>query len=152
MNSKAGLIVLAMSLSAAGSAYAQPIGTVPGDPYVLGQHPSEKGYVPLEVQERRSNREAQRQQIQNQGYDARGFGRQHDYYRSRGRGVGPNYEYYRGDRLPPEYRHRNYVVNDWRRHRLSAPPHGHHWVQSGDDYVLIAIATGVIAQLLLSHR
>jgi Ni/Co efflux regulator RcnB len=80
-----------------------------------------------------------------------GFGRQHDYYRARGRGVGPNYEYYRGDRLPYEYRHRNYVVNDWRDHRLSAPPYGYHWIQSGDDYILVAIATGIIAQILLSH-
>ena len=34
---------------------------------------------------------------------------------------------------------------------LSAPPRGYQWVQSGSDYILIAIATGIIAQLLLSH-
>lgn len=92
------------------------------------------------------------QQWQQQGgYDNRYFGRYHDEERRRGRGVGPNYQYYRGDRLPPEYRHRNYVVNDWRSHRLSAPPRGYHWVQSGNDYILIAIATGVIAQLILGQ-
>jgi Ni/Co efflux regulator RcnB len=92
------------------------------------------------------------QQWQQQGgYDNRYFGRNHDEERRRGRGVGPNYAFYRGDRLPPEYRHRNYVVNDWRSHRLSAPPHGYHWVQSGNDYILIAIATGVIAQLILGQ-
>ena len=84
-------------------------------------------------------------------HDSRGFGRAHEEERSRGRGVGPNNEYYRGDRMPDEYRNRNYAVDDWRGHHLSAPPRGYQWVQSGGDYVLIAIATGIIAQLLLSH-
>lgn len=84
-------------------------------------------------------------------HDNRGFGRAHEQERSKGRGAGPNYEYYRGDRLPAEYRHRNYVVNDWRNHNLSAPPRGYQWVQSGGDYILVAIATGIILQLLLNH-
>ena len=67
------------------------------------------------------------------------------------RGAGPDHRYYRGDRLPPEYRSRSYVVDDWRGHRLSAPPRGYHWVQMGGDYVLVAIATGVILQLLLNN-
>lgn len=43
------------------------------------------------------------------------------------------------------------MVDDWRGHNLSAPPRGDHWVQTGGDYVLVAIATGIILQLLLSH-
>lgn len=66
------------------------------------------------------------------------------------RGAGPNHAFYRGGRLPAEYRHRQYVVDDWRGHNLSAPPRGYQWVQTGGDYVLIAIATGVILQLLLN--
>ncbi len=65
------------------------------------------------------------------------------------RGVGPDQRWRRGDRLPTQYRHRQYVVNDWRSHRLSAPPRGYHWVQVGGDYALIAIATGLISQLVL---
>lgn len=65
------------------------------------------------------------------------------------RGGGPDHAYYRGGRLPPAYRGTRYVVDDWRGHRLSAPPRGYHWVQSGGDYLLVAIATGVILQLLL---
>ena len=85
-------------------------------------------------------------------HDNRDFGRSHNRERDRGgRGVGPNHEYYRGDRLPAEYRHRQYVVDDWRGHNLSAPPRGYRWVQSGNDYILIAIATGIIAQLLLGR-
>jgi Ni/Co efflux regulator RcnB len=67
------------------------------------------------------------------------------------RGAGPDHQYHRGDRLPAEYRNRSYVVDDWRGHHLSAPPRGYHWVQTGSDYVLVAIATGVILQLLLNN-
>jgi Ni/Co efflux regulator RcnB len=66
------------------------------------------------------------------------------------RGAGPRHDWYPGSRLPSEYRSRRYVVEDWRGHRLSAPPSGYHWVQAGGDYVLVAIATGIIAQLLLN--
>ncbi|WPC65318.1 RcnB family protein [Rhodoferax ferrireducens] len=67
------------------------------------------------------------------------------------RGAGPDHAFYRGERIPAQYRSRQYVVDDWRGHQLSAPPRGYHWVQTGGDYVLVAIATGVILQLLLSN-
>lgn len=67
------------------------------------------------------------------------------------RGAGPNHAFHRGERLPPEYNHRWYVVDDWRGHNLNAPPRGYHWVQVGGDYVLVAIATGIILQLLLNN-
>jgi len=57
----------------------------------------------------------------------------------------------RGDRLPMQYRDRQYVVDDWRGHQLRQPPRGYHWVQSGGDYLLVAIATGIIADLLLNR-
>jgi Ni/Co efflux regulator RcnB len=67
------------------------------------------------------------------------------------RGAGPRHDMYKGGRLPSEYRSRQYVVDDWRGHHLSAPPRGYHWVQTGNDYVLAAVATGVIASLLLNN-
>ncbi|QNA88145.1 RcnB family protein [Massilia sp. Dwa41.01b] len=67
------------------------------------------------------------------------------------RGAGPRHDLYRGGRLPANYHHRQYVVDNWRSHRLSAPPRGHHWVQVGNDYVLAAIATGIIASVLLGN-
>ena len=67
------------------------------------------------------------------------------------RGAGPRHDIYRGAYLPPQYRGRSYVVDDWRGHRLYAPPRGYHWVQAGGDYVLAAIATGVILQILLNN-
>lgn len=68
-----------------------------------------------------------------------------------GRGAGPNHNFRRGDHLPRDYRSRQYVVDDWRGHRLSAPPRGYHWVQTGGDYVLVAIASGIILQLFLGN-
>lgn len=67
------------------------------------------------------------------------------------RGAGPQHNLRRGDRLPVYYRNYNYVVHDWQGHRLRPPPVGYQWVQTGGDYVLVAIATGVILSLLLSN-
>jgi Ni/Co efflux regulator RcnB len=71
--------------------------------------------------------------------------------RGSNRGAGPEHAYYRGNRLPPQYRTYQYVVEDWRGHGLYTPPRGYHWVQTGGDYVLVAIATGIILELLLSR-
>ena len=77
-------------------------------------------------------------------YDGRQDGRA--YYASSNR-----YEVRQGAYLPQEYRSERYVVNDWQQRRLSAPPRGSHWVSAGNDYVLAAIATGLIATVLLNH-
>ena len=62
----------------------------------------------------------------------------------------PHNDWHRGERLPAEYRDRNYVVDDWHAHGLSAPPRGYHWVGVNGDYVLAAVATGVITSILMS--
>lgn len=67
------------------------------------------------------------------------------YYNARGP------EFRRGGYIPREFRNHYYVVNNYRNYRLSPPPRGQQWVQVGSDYVLIAIATGLIASIVLSH-
>jgi len=67
------------------------------------------------------------------------------------RGAGPSQQFHRGDRLSSDFRDKRYVVSDWRGHHLSAPPRGYHWVQTGNDFVLAAIATGVIAEILVNQ-
>ncbi len=101
----------------------------------------------------RNNRDQQQEQRNNNRPDPRNNNRQNPRYNNHPdeRGAGPNQDFRRGGRLPMEYRSRQYVVEDWRGHRLSAPPRGYHWVQTGNDYVLVAIATGVILQLLLNN-
>ena len=68
----------------------------------------------------------------------------------RGRGVGPQRNWYRGGYVAAPYRGYNYVVGDWRSHRLSAPPRGYQWIQYGGDYLLIAIGTGLIANIVFN--
>ena len=63
----------------------------------------------------------------------------------------PHAEWKRGGRVPNEYRNRNYVVNDYRAYHLNAPPRGYQWVGVGGDYVLAAIATGLIAQIIIGQ-
>ncbi len=82
-------------------------------------------------------------------HDYRGHGQfRYTNWHDRGRHEG---WYHRGGYLPVEYRTR-YVVTDWRRDRLREPPYGYRWVRSDNgDFLLVAIATGVIVDLLLNQ-
>jgi Ni/Co efflux regulator RcnB len=97
------------------------------------------------------------------GHDDGDRGHDHDRYVRRDDHRGPGHYqnwhdrgrhegwYKRGGYLPVEYRTR-YVVTDWRRDRLREPPRGYHWVRSDNgDFLLVAITTGIIADLLLNH-
>lgn len=45
-----------------------------------------------------------------------------------------------------------YVVSDYRGYGLRAPPYGHYWRRSdAGDYLLVAVATGIITDLILRH-
>jgi Ni/Co efflux regulator RcnB len=60
-----------------------------------------------------------------------------------------NQRFHRGGYLPSQYRSHGYYVNNWNAYPgLYAPPHGHQWMQVGSDFLLVAIATGLIANLL----
>ena len=97
------------------------------------------------------NRAYNNRDYNNRNSEYRNYGYRDGGYRGQGRGVGPSQSWYRGDRLPYEYRNRQYVVDDWRGHHLYAPPRGYQWVQSGGDYLLVAVATGIIASILLNQ-
>jgi Ni/Co efflux regulator RcnB len=56
--------------------------------------------------------------------------------------------WHRGDRLPTAYRGRAYAV-DYRAYRLAPPPRGYEYRRVGDDVVLTAIASGIIASVLI---
>lgn len=129
--------IMAMCLATGGSAFAQGRGDRNDRG---GNEQGQRGGQ----QDRRDHDARQPNRPGNQG-------RANDNVRRGERGAGPNHAFHRGGRLPVEYRHRQYVVDDWRGHNLSAPPRGYHWVQTGSDYVLVAIATGIILQLLLNN-
>ena len=65
---------------------------------------------------------------------------------------GPRHaDWHKGERLSSDYRNRQYVVDNWHEHGLRQPPRGYQWVGVGGDYLLVAAASGVIAQVILSH-
>lgn len=95
--------------------------------------------------------------------DHRGYSR-HDDRRWRGYHWYPQYRYrapvryvyppgYRayqwrvGHRLPRGYYDRHYYV-DHRHYHLPPPPYGYHWVRVDRDVVLVAVATGLILDVL----
>ncbi|KRE96524.1 transmembrane signal peptide protein [Frateuria sp. Soil773] len=72
--------------------------------------------------------------------------RRHDYrvvHHYGPRYYGPRHHWQRGHR----YGGPVYVVRDYRHYRLRHPPHGYHWVRADNDYLLVAIATGVILDI-----
>lgn len=52
----------------------------------------------------------------------------------------------RGRQLPSNYR-RN-VVRDYHRYHLKTPPRGYQWVRANNDYVMVSIASGIIASMI----
>lgn len=112
-------------------------------------------------------REFERRQTEHRrnDQDRRNYGYRNDGYRNDGhRGERYGYvnperhyhgargpEFYHGGYIPREFLSQQYYVNDWYGRGLSAPPYGYQWVQIGPDYALIAIATGLIAYLVLTQ-
>ncbi|MFC5526447.1 RcnB family protein [Rhodanobacter ginsengisoli] len=92
-------------------------------------------------------------------HDRRYYGHGHAYAYGHDRGHRGMYDrgreegwYRRGGYVPVEYRRGSYVVNDWRDEHLRRPRRGYHWVRSDNgDFLLVAITTGVIVDLLLHH-
>lgn len=118
-----------------------------------GQRDNDRGDRRVDSRDDR-RRDDQRGDNRRDGYQARGGGRHGDAGYGGDRrwdGAGPNHDIRRGGRLPSRYRNHQYVVDNWRDHHLRPPPRGYHWVQTGGDYVLAAIATGVIADLIINH-
>jgi Ni/Co efflux regulator RcnB len=71
-------------------------------------------------------------------------------YRSHSYAYSPRY--YTGGYVPHQYRAQRYWVNDWRSRHLYAPPYGYQWVETDTgDVLLMALATGLIASVILSQ-
>jgi Ni/Co efflux regulator RcnB len=95
-------------------------------------------------------------------HDRWDYGRHNGYYYNNRWSYGPPPAYYygrpgfrpgysswrRGGYLPPYYRSDVYVIHDYGRYRLRPPPRGYYWYRTGNDYVLAAIATGLIFDII----
>lgn len=67
-------------------------------------------------------------------------------------GFRPGYSAWRrGAYLPRYYRDDYYIMRDYGRYGLRAPPRGYYWYRSGNDYILAAIATGLIFDVIANR-
>lgn len=62
---------------------------------------------------------------------------------------GDAYRWQRGERMGYNDWNRAERI-DYRRHHLRKPPRGYEWRRSNDQYVLAAVATGVITSIILN--
>ena len=62
--------------------------------------------------------------------------------------AGRHYGWRRGAYVPATYRH--FYVQDWGYYGLRAPPPGYRWVYADGDFVLMALATGLIADVIIN--
>ena len=61
-------------------------------------------------------------------------------------------DYHRGERIEVVYLEPRYYVHDYEHYHLRQPPRGHRWVRDEDGrFILVAVATGIIADILLHH-
>ena len=56
----------------------------------------------------------------------------------------------RGQRFDRRYANNYQVIDNYGYYRLNAPPRGYHYVRSGDDIILVAIASGIIGAVFAS--
>jgi len=58
----------------------------------------------------------------------------------------------KGQRLEQRYRDNRYYVSDYRRHGLRQPPRGYRWQKVDNQYLLTAVATGLIASVIIANH
>jgi Ni/Co efflux regulator RcnB len=76
------------------------------------------------------------------------YGGRHDHRGPQKQVKKKRHHWSKGQRVPKEYR-RNV---DYRRHHLKAPPRGYQWVENDGQYLMIGIATGLIAAIATAGR
>ena len=100
----------------------------------------------------RDDRRDNRRYVRHDDRRWRGYHWRPEYrYRAPARYVYPSgYRHVRwtvGHRMPPAYYSRPYYV-DYHAYRLPPPPYGYRWVRSDRDVVLVALATGLVLDVL----
>ena len=74
------------------------------------------------------------------------------YYRRERHKHWKHRDYHRGERIEVVYLEPRYYVEDYDYYELRQPPRGHRWVRTEDGrFILVAVATGIIADILLHH-
>ncbi|MET0272112.1 MAG: RcnB family protein [Phenylobacterium sp.] len=122
-------------VASAGAAAAQP-GPHRNDNRNDGRYEQPKDHGPARAAERRDDNRYERRAERR--YKAARYQAPRGYQARQWR---------HGEKLPPAYRGRAYVV-DYRTYRLAPPPRGYQYVRVGNDVVLSGTNTGVIASVI----
>lgn len=120
-------------------------------PAMAGDHDRRGGYGHHDRYDARYDRHAYRYDRYDRRYDRRAprvvYVQPRVVYRT-----APHPRWVRGGRYYGAGYAPTYVVNDWRGYGLRTPPRGHYWRRSDSgDYLLVALATGIIADIILGH-
>jgi Ni/Co efflux regulator RcnB len=65
---------------------------------------------------------------------------------------GPRHDWRRGGRIERGDWDRGARINDYHRYHLSRPPRGYEWRRVDNNYVLAAVAGGLIASVILANH
>ena len=65
---------------------------------------------------------------------------------------GPHHDWRKGGRIERGDWDRGARISDYRRYHLSRPPRGYEWRRVDDNYVLAAVAGGLIASVILASH
>ena len=82
-------------------------------------------------------------------HDQPGYDRHDDRHDNHGPQGQHNWR--KGDRISRDDWHR-YQSVDWRRHHLRQPPRGYEWREVNGQYVMAAVATGLIASIIIANH
>lgn len=87
-----------------------------------------------------------------QPYPAHPPGPPPGYYHPPGQPHGPPppgwHQWHQGD----HYHGNRYVVHNYSYYRLRPPPPGYQWVQNGGQFVMIAVATGLVTEIIVNSQ
>ena len=136
-------VAVALTLLSTSAALAQYSNNNNRDRSVQGQQQQ------TEPQNQNNQNKNQRDQ---KGYQGSAQEQQRNNNRQGSNEVRDNPHFSRGDKLSSEYRDNSHVVSDWKSNHLRQPPRGYHWVQANNQYVLAAVASGVIADIMMSNQ
>ncbi|WP_235985105.1 RcnB family protein [Acinetobacter baretiae] len=127
------------SISAFAGPYDQPRGpnNFSDRPYESQRYDPNRPQAPMQTRDRNAER-------QHHSYNGPSY--------AQDRSRADHQPWRKGQYIPNQYRSSHYYVNDWRHQKLPTPPRGHRWLNVNGDYILVAIATGVISSILLNQH
>ncbi|WP_440466974.1 RcnB family protein [Pseudomonas sp. YH-1] len=163
MKKSVALICAALMLGSPLASFAQPGGGPDNGPNRPdNRQPQQQQQRPPQQQQQHPGQQQQYQQRPqqqqphgnyNQGRNGHGDPRyyKNPNYRPQAGMPVPHRDWRRGVVVEPNYRGDRYWVTDWQARHLYAPPRDHRWLYVNGDYILVAIASGLIVNILAGY-